>query len=119
MAREFARAFYHSTAWKKTRAAYMRSQRGLCEKCLSKGIIKPAQIVHHIVHLSPENINDPTVSLSFDNLEAVCRDCHAEEHPEIYGYDQPRGNPRIAFDEYGNVIKLGVEGLNGEERRSE
>lgn len=104
MAREFAKAFYRSKAWKQTRESYFRSRDGLCERCLRYGKVVPGSIVHHIEHLSPSNINDPTVALSFENLELVCRDCHAAEHPEIYG-----GNtepPRVAFDENGNVVRL-------------
>ena len=103
MAQPFAVAFYHSRAWKHTRDAYARSKRGLCEKCLREGRYTPGIIVHHKVHLSPENINDPKVSLSFDNLELVCRECHAAEHPEIYG-TIPEGG-RVAFDEDGNVVR--------------
>jgi len=104
MAREFSRAFYHSKAWKATRAAYIRSVHGLCERCLRRGRYRRGEIVHHKVHLTPENINDPSVTLSFDNLEYVCRDCHAAEHPEIYG--TPRPEPRYAFDEDGNILPL-------------
>ena len=110
MAREFAVAFYHSRAWKETRDAYMRSHQGLCEPCLARGVYRPAAIVHHKEHLTPENISDPSVTLSFDNLELVCRDCHAIEHPEIYG-KRAASEQRVAFDEMGNVIRK--EGTDG------
>ena len=112
MARDFARASYHTKAWKNTRDAYMRMQRGLCERCLENGMVRPAQIVHHKIHLSPSNINDPEISLGFVNLEALCRECHAAEHPEIYGWNAPKEPARVAFDENGNVVRIGVEGLN-------
>ena len=105
MAREFARAFYKSAAWLKARDAYIRSVDGLCERCLERGRLVPGAIVHHRVHLTPDNVGDPDVTLSFDNLEYVCRDCHAAEHPEIYGRDRPDG-PRVAFDEDGNVVRV-------------
>lgn len=53
---------------------------GLCESCLANGIYKPAEIVHHKVELTPENINDPAIALNWSNLKAVCRECHAIEH---------------------------------------
>lgn len=107
MARDFAWAFYHSKAWKSTRDSYYESVPGhLCEKCLKRGLYTPGSIVHHKTHLSPDNINDTSVTLSFDNLELVCRKCHAEEHPEIYGERQPM---RVSFDADGNIV--GTEGL--------
>ena len=110
MARDFARAFYHSKAWKTAREAYMSTTvassdgricpPGMCERCFERGRLVPAEIVHHIQHLSPENIGDPEVSLSFSNLMRVCRDCHAEIHyPSDY-------TARVSFDENGRVIPL-------------
>ena len=78
--RDFAKAFYKSQAWKRTRDAYMRSVGGLCERCRARGLIVPGDIVHHKVYISPENINDTSVTLDWANLEAVCRACHAEIH---------------------------------------
>lgn len=101
VAREFARAFYRSQSWKRTREAYFRRRRGLCERCFAHGIITPGEIVHHKQHLTPDNIDDPAISLGFDNLELLCRPCHAGEHPEIY---PERKAQRVAFDENGNTV---------------
>ena len=62
----------------------MKQVGGLCEVCLSQGLVEPAVIVHHKIHLSPVNVNDTRISLSFDNLEALCKKHHAQMHPEIY-----------------------------------
>ncbi len=94
--KEFAKAFYSSDAWQKARDAYKRSKGGLCEICWSKGIVNPAEIVHHKIHLSPNNINDPNITLSFDNLQCVCRECHAHIHD--------RRERRFKLDELGRVI---------------
>lgn len=72
--------FYSTGAWKATRSAYLRSVGGLCERCLKAGVIRGAEFVHHKVHVDGQNVTDPTVTLSFENLEALCRDCHAAEH---------------------------------------
>ena len=104
MARDFSRSFYHSREWKRAREAYFRRARGLCERCMARGRLTPGEIVHHKVHLTPENVGDPSVSLAFDNLELLCRDCHAAEHPEIYG--NPRQEPRVGFDENGDLVEL-------------
>ncbi len=68
-------AFYHSKAWKKASAAYMESVNYICERCG-----KPAQICHHRTWLNAANINNLSIALSFDNLEALCIDCHNAEH---------------------------------------
>ncbi len=42
--------------------------------------INPGIIVHHKKELTPENINDPAVALSFDNLELLCDEHHNRQH---------------------------------------
>lgn len=65
----------------------MKSVGGLCERCKAKGLIVPAEIVHHKIHLTAININDPSITTNFDNLEALCRKCHGEEHGNVKRYD--------------------------------
>lgn len=96
--REFAKAFYKSKRWQSTRLAYLKSVGGLCERCLKKGLYRPAVIVHHKVYLDENTINNPEITLSWDNLEAVCRECHEDEHR---GQDR-----RYKIDEYGRVELL-------------
>ena len=95
--KDFAKSFYKSKAWQRCRAGYVKSVGGLCEDCLKKGIYTPGEIVHHKVHLTPDNINDPDISLNWDNLKLVCRECHAKEHSA--------SNERYLFDESGKVIE--------------
>lgn len=77
---KFAEKLYKSKSWQKCRAGYIKSVGGLCERCLAQGKITPAVIVHHKIEITPENINNPMIALNWDNLQAVCRDCHAELH---------------------------------------
>ena len=84
MANKDIQGFYYTRTWKQCRSGYIKSKGGLCEKCLSKGLIVPGEIVHHKIHLTADNINDPNITLNWDNLELVCRKCHAEEHEEVY-----------------------------------
>ena len=77
MAREFAKQFYSSKQWQDCRNSYARNKRYLCENCLRRGIYKPGEIVHHVIEITPDNIYKPEVALNFDNLELLCRDCHA------------------------------------------
>ena len=72
--------FYKSKTWQACRDNYLKSVGGLCEKCKAKGLIVPAEIVHHKIHLNANNITDPSITLNPDNLFAVCVKCHAELH---------------------------------------
>ena len=74
--------FYKSKTWQACRDNYLKSVGGLCEKCKAKGLIVPAIIVHHKIHLNANNIDDPSITLNPVNLQAVCRKCHEEEHPK-------------------------------------
>lgn len=47
----------------------------LCERCG-----EPAKIVHHKIWLTPKNIHEQSITLCWDNLEALCQDCHNKEH---------------------------------------
>lgn len=71
---------------------------GMCELCYANGDVVPAKVVHHKVHLTPQNIGDPHVTLSFSNFQRLCQDCHALVH-------SGQERPRAAFDEHGNVIR--------------
>lgn len=77
---KYAEAFYKSRTWRKCRASYLASVCGLCERCLRAGRITPAEVVHHRIYISPENINKPEITLNFANLEALCWACHEQEH---------------------------------------
>lgn len=83
-------AFYRSKRWQKCREAYAASVGFVCEVCASHGIIRPGEIVHHKKHLNPDNVSDPSISLGFDNLQLLCRTCHAAAHEEIYGKNEKR-----------------------------
>lgn len=95
---EFAKQFYKSQSWKTTRAAVFSARKGLCDLCLKQGLYVPAEIVHHKVPLTPENIGDPNVTLNWDNLQLLCRECHARMH------DQKKR--RYKFDLYGRLQLL-------------
>lgn len=72
--------FYKTHAWSSCAKAYRRSVGGLCERCLARGLIVPAAEVHHKIKLTQDNLSDPTVALNWENLEALCKDCHLKEH---------------------------------------
>ena len=78
----WAERFYNSDAWRSCRDSFLKS----------------AKIAHHKPYLTKQNINDPYIALSWDNLEALCQDCHNKEH---HRNDKKK---RYAFDEAGNLI---------------
>lgn len=89
--------FYHSMQWRRLAESYRKSHHFLCEKCG-----QPASTVHHIVHLTPSNINNPEIALSPDNLQLLCHECHDKIHDR---FQQRNPEPRkIRFDADGNVI---------------
>lgn len=80
MAREFAKAFYKSMAWRRAREAYVDERKaidgGMCELCQDE----PGTEVHHKIFLKPENIHDENITLNPDNFMLLCYDCHQREH---------------------------------------
>ena len=105
----FAHQFYHSRAWQDVRSLVWDRAHGLCERCLGRGDVKPANVVHHSIPLTPENMADPDVSLNPERLIALCHDCHAEVHQHLgvgaLGAKRLE-EPRVRFDEEGNVIEI-------------
>lgn len=111
MAKPWAIRFYRSKAWRKTQRAYMESfvetDRGvcppcMCERCFSAGVMRPAEIVHHIRPITESTIGDPDITLNTSNLMRVCRECHSELHHKDCSYV-----PRVSFDEKGRVVPIG------------
>jgi hypothetical protein len=99
MAQEFAKAFYASAAWKKCRQGYIDHRRsvdgGMCEVCREN----LGFIVHHLKEITPRTLNDPRITLSWDNLEYVCKPCHDKIH-DYCGRSQESGR-RVVFDAAG------------------
>lgn len=88
--------FYKLQTWQDCRESYAKKAHYLCELCLQEGRHTPGEIVHHIVPLTANNVNDPSISLSFDNLQLLCREHHAQVHK--------KNILRYRVDELGRVI---------------
>jgi len=76
----WAEAFYKSQAWKDIRDVAIRRDAYLCVDCMKSGKVTPAEEVHHIIPLTPENITDASITLNMDNLVSLCRECHKARH---------------------------------------
>lgn len=96
MAKPYAKAFYNSRAWRDARQLALHRDRYTCAYCA-----KRAEEVHHIIELSPENINDVNVTLNLDNLMSLCHNCH-NRVTHGNGGDVQEG---YCFDENGFVVE--------------
>lgn len=79
----------------------MMSQHYICERC--GGV---ARVVHHKVYITPRNINDLAITLDWENLEALCMDCHNAEHIKGGSYERkPACQEGLEFDANGNLVE--------------
>lgn len=84
-----AMEFYKSTKWHKTRAKVIAIAGGLDEWALSRGIVQPGSIVHHII----PRAEDPERALDVDNLILLSPQSHAIIH--IWYDKSPEEKARI------------------------
>lgn len=70
--------FYKSRAWLRCREYVLIRDNHLCQPCLKKKKLTPANTVHHIMPLEEA----PELALDPDNLESICPSCHNKEHRE-------------------------------------
>ncbi|MDC2866525.1 HNH endonuclease signature motif containing protein [Bacillus sp. BP-3] len=103
MAKEYAKSFYNSKEWRKCRASYISSTLdGMCEHCKEQ----PGYIVDHIVEITPDNINDPDITLNHSNLQFLCLQCHNIKTFRKY---KPLRED-VMFDENGQLIRRDRDG---------
>lgn len=74
----------------------MQSKHYVCEMCNNA-----ATICHHKEPITPENIVNINITLSWSNLMCLCHDCHQKIH----------GNSDVIqagliFDEDGNLMQI-------------
>ena len=92
--------FYKSQAWRRARAAYIRTRKaidgGTCEVCGQE----PGLIVHHTIWLDDDNCNDPDISLNPERFKYECQTCHNKE------VDPRKGTPgRVRYGADGEIIR--------------
>lgn len=76
---------------KPNRAIKIANANGRCEMCGAVGTE-----VYHIIHLTPENVLDPKISLNLDKLMLLYKDCHNRVHGRV---------GKVGFDENGDVVE--------------
>ena len=69
MARDFSKAFYNSKEWEKVRQFVLLRDHHACTICGA-----PAEEVHHIKHLTPDNIGDVSITMNPANLTSLCKE---------------------------------------------
>lgn len=93
MAKEWAKHFYNSKNWISCRRLYIASRikadGGMCEHCSNR----LGYIVDHIEELNEQNIDDPEITLGFNNLQYLCLVCHNKK--------TFKKNSPVRFDESG------------------
>lgn len=70
--------FYNSREWIEMRSFIFQRDKAICKNCSS--LIIGRYAVHHIIHITMENIHDPSITLNPDNLELLCAECHNKHH---------------------------------------
>ncbi|MDL2212120.1 HNH endonuclease [Erysipelotrichaceae bacterium OttesenSCG-928-M19] len=90
---------YHSSRWKKIRLIVISNYNFKCCRC-GKITKEKDLIVHHIVYLNKDNIDDDEIAYGLDNLEPVCINCHNKEH------FKKKKKREIEFDAEGNIINV-------------
>lgn len=102
--REALNMFYKSKEWRQVRKYCLMRDKYLCRICHNK----PAEVVHHIKHLTEDNVNNPAISLNPDNLISICSACHFEEHRGEHSGGRKAHEdidiPQYTFDENGQLI---------------
>lgn len=97
LAKKFSKKIYNSAKWKKIRNYILTRDFYMCQICGEPN----CDTVHHIIELTPININDMNITLNPDNLITVCKQCHDEIHSRNHRQEKSR----YTFDVDGNIIE--------------
>jgi 5-methylcytosine-specific restriction endonuclease McrA len=86
--------FYSWPEWRRLRREVLTVDNCECQECKRRGVYSRASIVHHVRHLRDR----PDLALSvYDGdsrqLEAVCKRCHEELHPDSQRQYAPSAPP--------------------------
>lgn len=68
--------FYTSSIWRNTQARILKENHYECQRCKNRGLVIKARTVHHKKYLR----DYPELALDDNNLEAICENCHYDEH---------------------------------------
>jgi 5-methylcytosine-specific restriction enzyme A len=79
--RKITNPFYHTTAWRKFRKAYITAN-PLCAECYQNDIVKPGNVVDHIIQINPSDAYNTSFGhfgepLDESNVQTLCTHHHA------------------------------------------
>lgn len=83
--RELRQKYYNTQEWRKLRETYLK-QHPVCEECLNKGKVTPATSAHHKISPFKNGECNKALFLDYNNLMAVCHECHSEIHNREQGH---------------------------------
>ena len=69
--------WYSSSDWRRLRRSFI-SRNPLCVDCFSRGFVRKADVVDHIV----ERKDDDSLRLDSSNLQSLCHSCHNTKSAE-------------------------------------
>ena len=79
------------------------------EKSVSSRRLQPKRLhnleVHHKIHLTLDNVDDPSIALNLDNLLLLCKECHNKMHGRFNGKQ-----PKYKWNEEGDLVEVREEG---------
>jgi hypothetical protein len=79
---------------------------GLCECCGKRA----GEEVHHVIHLTENNIDDTNITLNAENLRLLCKSCHHQVHNNVQKKYQKffKLENGAYFDDEGKLCKQQV-----------
>lgn len=83
--------FYLLRAWRELREAALARDNWLCQRCLGRGRLTTADLVHHIL---PRETH-PELELVLDNLMSLCIGCHNYIHDREIEQEPVKRKARI------------------------
>lgn len=98
---------YNNVQWRKMRDTYLH-EHPLCEDCLAKGKVTAATDIHHIKSPFRNGEINWGLLLNYENLAALCKECHGNRHAAEQGHISPEEilrqledllNPEISDEE--------------------
>lgn len=73
-----SKRFYAKQVWRSKVRSIKLHRDPACERCLERGELVQAVIVHHIIEITA----DMDASLDIANMQSLCRACHNSVHAQ-------------------------------------